>query len=68
MAAPEGTGSTRLVAESAVLRESSFRPVDSQLTDIGKIYTKIASFFLVVVGFVAPQVVSIYAHEVRSPL
>ena len=29
---------------------------------------EIASFFLVVVGFVAPQVVSIYAREVRSPL
>ena len=57
MATPEGTGSTRvtsrviprpawLVEESAVLRESSFRPVDSQLTDIGKIYTKSPAFFL----------------------
>ena len=29
---------------------------------------EIASFFIVVVGFVAPQVVSIYSREVRSSL
>ena len=40
----------------------------SQLTDIGKIYTKSPAFLLDVVGFVAPQVVRIYAREVRSPL
>ena len=40
----------------------------SHLTDIGKIYTKSPAFFLGVVGFVAPQVVSIYAREVQSPL
>ena len=54
------------------IRDSYTRALFVQSTESNNRHTQhlheIASFFIFVVGFVAPQVVSIYAREVRSSL
>ena len=57
-----------LVAKSAVHHESLLCPVDSADSPTRRDQHEIASYFLVVDGFVARQVVYSYAREARSPL